>query len=364
MKKYLFFLLMLLFFLSGTCGPGYAEDTLSPAIIPDLVAAIRIDGPVDFCGEKLPLDSAEIRERLEKELLLILWDRPQIILWLKRSTRYFPYIEALLAQNNMPDDLKYIAVIESAMLPHAGSSMGAVGYWQFIKSTGLNHGLTINQDIDERRNFYASTRAAINYLKKLHDLFGSWTLAAAAYNMGEDRLQEEKTRQLVDNYYEFYLPMETQRYIFKIIAAKLIFADPARYGFYLQPDDYYPPIRFDRVKVNLEGRMPLSLIAKAAGTYFKKIKDLNPELTGGHLPKGSYIVAVPEGSGESFHTRFAALSESWQRENRMHIYIVQKGDNLSSIAERFDVALPALMAWNDLKPGNYIHPGEKLVIYQ
>jgi len=364
MKRCLVILFMMLFSLSGTNIHGETLSELSSASLPDLVSAVRIDRPVDFCGEPVPLASAEVRERLEKELLLILWDRPQVILWLKRSTRYFPYMEKLLAQNNMPEDLKYIAVIESAMLPHAGSSKGAVGYWQFIRSTGRNHGLRIDRDFDERRNFFASTRAAVSYLKELHDLFGSWTLAAAAYNMGEDGLQEEKDNQLVDNFYEFYLPLETQRYIFKIIAAKLIFSNPARYGFYLEPDDYYPPVQFDRVKVNLESRTPLYLIAQAAGTHFKKIKDLNPEIRGHNLPKGSHILAVPEGAGPDFHPRFSTLVKAWRQENRMHIYIVKKGDNLSTIAERFDVALPALMSWNDLDPDRYIHPGEKLVIYQ
>jgi len=364
MKKCLVFLFMMAICLSGTNTHSETMSGLSAASLPDLVSAVRIDRSVNFCGEPVPLASAEVRERLEKELLLILWDRPQVILWLKRSTRYFPYMEKILVQNNMPDDLKYIAVIESAMLPHAGSSKGAVGYWQFIKNTGRKHGLKIDRNFDERRNFFASTKAAINYLKELHELFGSWTLAAAAYNMGEDGLQEEKTSQMVDNFYDFYLPLETQRYIFKIIAAKLIFSNPTRYGFYLKPDDYYPPVQFDLVKVNLESQTPLYLIAQAAGTHFKKIKDLNPEIRGHQLPKGSHIVAVPEGAGPEFHPRFASLVKSWRQENRMHIYIVKEGDNLSTIAERFDVALPALMAWNDLEPENYIHPGEKLVIYQ
>ena len=364
MKRCLFFLIMLACGLPGTSALGETMTGVPQASLPDLVSAVRINQPVDFCGEPVPLASAEVRERLEKELLLILWDRPQVILWLKRSTRYFPYIERLLAQNGMPEDLKYIAVIESAMLSHAGSSKGAVGYWQFIKSTGRNYGLKIDRNYDERRNFFASTRAALHYLKKLHELFGSWTLAAAAYNMGEDGLQEEKTSQLVDNYYEFYLPQETQRYVFRIIAAKLIFSNPTRYGFNLKPDDYYPPIQFDRVKVNLESRTPLYLVAQAAGTHFKKIKDLNPEIRRDHLPKGRHILAVPEGAGPNFHSRFASLVESWRQEYKMHIYIVKKGDNLSSIAERFDVALPALMTWNDLQPDKYIHPGEKLVIYQ
>lgn len=364
MKKPFIFLFLIVFCLTSRNVVGKTTDDFPPASLPSLVAAVRIEGPVNFCGELVPLDSVEVRERLEKELLLILWNRPQVILWLKRATRYFPYIERTLAQHNMPEDLKYIAMIESALLPHAGSSKGAVGYWQFIKSTGRSYGLTIDRNIDERRNFFASTGAAISYLKELHGLFDSWTLAAAAYNVGEDRIQKEKTKQKVDNYYDFYLPLETQRYIFKIVAIKLIFSNPSRYGFHLQADDYYPPISFDRVKLTLPSRTPLHLVAQAAGTHFKQIKDLNPEIRGHDLLKGSHIIAVPEGSGKNFHSRFAGLADKWRQEYKMHIYIVKKGDNLSIIAERFDVTLPALMAWNDLSPNSYIHPGEKLVIYQ
>ncbi|MDX1777065.1 MAG: transglycosylase SLT domain-containing protein [Desulfobulbales bacterium] len=364
MRKYLLLCLFIVFAGTTVKAESNAADKIAPESLPELVSAVRVEGPLYFCGEPVPLENHEVRERLEKELLLILWNRPQVILWLKRSSRYFPYIERMLAQHNMPEDLKYIAVVESALLPHAGSSKGAVGYWQFIKQTGRTYGLTINRDIDERRNFFASTKAALAYLQDLHDLFGSWTLAAAAYNIGEDRIQDEKTSQQVDSYYEFYLPLETQRYIFKIIAAKLIFTHSSRYGFHLQEEDYYPPVTFDRVKISLPGRTPLFLVAQASGTNFKKIKDLNPQVRGHELLKGTHIIAVPEGTGEKFHSRFAGLAEKWRQEHKMHIYIVQKGDSLSTIAERFDVTLPALMAWNDLSPSNFIHPGERLVIYQ
>ncbi len=364
MKKHFALLFLLVFCLSNRAVVAETTEDYPPASLPSLISATRIEGPVNFCGELVPLDSAEVRERLEKELLLILWNRPQVILWLKRATRYFPHIERTLAQQNMPEDLKYIAMIESALLPHAGSSKGAIGYWQFIKSTGRSYGLTIDRNIDERRNFFASTKAAVSYLKELHGLFDSWTLAAAAYNVGEDRIQNEKTKQKVDNYYDFYLPLETQRYIFKIVAIKLIFSNPSRYGFHLQAEDYYPPISFDRVKLTLSNRTPLYIVAQAAGTHFKHIKDLNPEIRGHDLLKGEHIIAVPEGSGGNFHPRFTGLAEKWQQEYKMHIYIVKKGDNLSSIAERFEVALPSLMAWNGLSLNSFIHPGEKLVIYQ
>jgi len=364
MKNHLLLLCLIVLCLISANVFAEPKTDFTPEPVPSLVAATRVAGPLDFCGEPVPLDNFEVRERLEKELLLILWNRPQVILWLKRATRYFPYIERTLAQHNLPDDLKYIAVVESALLPHAGSSKGAMGYWQFMTHTGRNYGLTIDRNIDERRNFFASTKAAVSYLQELHTLFNSWTLAAAAYNIGEDRLQSEKTSQRADNYYEFYLPLETQRYIFKILAAKLIFSNPARYGFHLTEEDFYPPVTFDRVKLTVPGNTPLHLVAQASGTHFKQIKDLNPEIRGHDLPKGTHIIAVPKGSGEKFHSRFASLSEKWRQEYNMHIYIVKKGDSLSTIAERFHVTLPALMAWNDISPNRYIHPGEKLVIYQ
>lgn len=364
MMKKVLMLCSLCLCLSGTRLFAAAAGDFAPEPMPSLVSAIRVNGPLDFCGEVVPLENPEVRERLEKELLLLLWNRPQVILWLKRASRYFPFIEKTLARNRMPDDLKYLAVAESALLPNAGSSQGAVGFWQFIKATGLRYGLVIDDSIDQRRNLTASTEAAAAYLKDLYDLFGSWTLAAAAYNMGEERLKDEKTIQQVESYYEFSLPAETERYIFKILSIKLMLANPGRYGFHLQEEDFYPPQAFDRVRITLSARTPIYLVAQASDTYFKQIKDLNPELTGDYLPKGGYIIAVPQGAGKNFHSRFAGLAEKWQQENSVHIYTVKKGDNLSSIAERFNVSLPALLAWNDLNPDNFIRPGEKLVIYQ
>jgi len=360
------FLLLGFIMVSFSCSSVMAETKTVTAVepLPSLVSTVRITEPLDFCGEPVPFDNSEVRERLEKELLLMIWDRPQVILWLKRTSRYFPYIEKTLRQHNMPEDLKFIAVIESSLLPHAGSPKGALGYWQFMPETGRNYGLIVDRNIDERLNFFSSTNAAVAYLQELYGLFGSWTLAAAAYNFGEDRLQDEKTSQQVDSYYEFYLPMETQRYIFRILAAKLILSNPSRYGFELSPDDYYPPVTFDRVKISLPGITPLYLVAKASGTFFKEIKDLNPQIRGHDLKKGTHILAVPKGSGENFHARFNVLAEKWRQEYNMHIYIVKQGDSLTAIAERYDVTLPALMAWNDLTPDMYIHPGEKLVIYR
>lgn len=330
---------------------------------PSLISSIRFDKGLDFCGEPVPLEDQAILERLEKEMLLSVGDRPQVILWIKRANRFFPIIENMLAENNMPPDLKFVAIIESALRPHAGSPKGAVGFWQFIKPTGQRFGLTINGGLDERRNIFKSTKAAIKYLKQLYGEFNSWSLAAAAYNMGEEGLRTEIKLQKTNDYYYLYLPMETQRYVFRALSAKLILSDPEKYGFNLKEEDLYPPLEFDRVAFESDVKVPLSLIAQAADTFFKVIKYLNPEIRGYHLDKGRHTILVPKGAGNSFHQRYPAIFNSWMEEDGREIYIVKKGDNLSMIAERFKVPLPALLIWNNIRYRQHIHPGDQLIIY-
>jgi hypothetical protein len=192
----------------------------------------------------------------------------------------------MLKKNGIPTDLKYIALAESALRPHAGSPKGAMGFWQFMQNTGRQYGLTIDDRIDERRSIFASTQAAIRYFKELYRIFGSWTLVAAAFNMGEDGLADEIREQGMKDYYRLYLPIETQRYVLRIISIKLIFSDPKRYGFHLSDEDYYPPLEFDRIQVNCLRDTHLRIIAQAAKTHFKEIKDLNPEIRG-------YVLSAP-----------------------------------------------------------------------
>ena len=175
-----------------------------------------------LCGEKVPLDRSEVTERFEKEMLLALGDRPQVFLWLKRTSRYFPTIERELAEKGLPDDLKYLAIAESALRVHSGSPKGALGVWQLIPQTARNYGLSVNDQIDERRNFHLSTPAALAYLKDLYNQFGSWSLSLAAYNMGEEGLKAELLEQGIVDYYRLYLPLETQRFLFRILVIKLI----------------------------------------------------------------------------------------------------------------------------------------------
>jgi hypothetical protein len=336
---------------------------LEPPSSSSMIKLINTTGPLDFCGEPVPLDNPEVRERLEKEFLVALWNRSQVILWMKRSGRYMPYIEEMLKQNDMPMDLKYMAIIESSLTSHLVSSKGARGSWQFMEGTGKKYGLKIDSDVDERRNFFSSTRAAINYLKKLHEKFGSWTLAAAAYNMGEEGLKTEMLLQNTNNYYYLYLPMETQQYIFRAISAKEILSNSERYGFKLSKEDIYPPLQFDRVEVVCDQETPVYIVAEAARTYFKVIKDLNPEIRGHYLAKGKYDIMVPRGAAPGFQARYEGLVKEWLAERKEHVYVVKKGDNLSSIASDFDVSLPALLIWNNLGSKKQVKPGDRLLIF-
>jgi membrane-bound lytic murein transglycosylase MltF len=275
-----------------------------------------------------------------------------------------PVIEKTLREEGLPDDLKYVAVIESALLAHIGSSKGATGFWQFIKRTGQRYGLTINRDKDERRNIFSSTKAASLYLKELYEMFGSWSLASAAYNYGEVRLHKAMEVQEVNDYYQLYLPQETQRYLFKIIAAKMVLSDPGRYGFHVQEGDLYPPVEFDKVTVTCSIQTPLQLVAKAASTHYKQIRDLNPELRSRYLSKGEHTLAIPKGSADEFQTLYTQLITEWKEENRIHVYTVKKGENLSLIADKFDVSLDSLLRWNNVNSRGNIYPGKELIVYQ
>jgi membrane-bound lytic murein transglycosylase D len=354
------FLVFIGLFMTTTATVAFSEEALNPS----LINSIRIKGPLDFCKEPVPLDTQEVRERFEKELLLTLWDRPQVILWLKRSRRYLPPIETMLKENSMPADLKYIAIAESALRPHVGSRKGAIGFWQFTKSTGRRYGLTIDARTDERRNIFASTQAAVRYFNELHERFGSWTLVAAAYNMGEDGLMAEILEQGTDDYYKLYLPLETQRFVFRILSVKLIFSDPEKYGFMLDPEDYYPPLEFDPVEVDFFQETPIRLVAEAAQTHFKAIKDLNPEIRGHYLAPGKHQILIPKGASKGFHSRYKQLLDKFVSAQKDRIYVVQEGDNLSLIADKFGIPLAALIIWNQLDIRHPIHPGDRLIIYR
>lgn len=248
-----------------------------------------------LCNETVPLSDRRIWERMDREFMLNVYDRGQIYLWLKRSQRYFPFIETRLKERGMPDDLKFIVVAESGFMTRAVSNKAAAGFWQFIEGTGKRFGLQKKAGVDERFDLAKSTDAAISYLKFLYDLFGKWTLAMAAYNCGEERVREEIAQQGENDFYRLSLPQETERYIFRILAAKIILSDPQRYGFDLPENEGYPEFETETVVLQLPHAIPLRDIAKACGSYFKELRELNPELQGHTLPVGVHQLKIPAG---------------------------------------------------------------------
>ncbi len=320
-----------------------------------------------LCGEALPLEDVAVWERLDREFTIAMWDRAQVYMWLKRAGRYFPLIEEELAKADMPIDLKYVAVAESALLPYIKSSAGAVGYWQFMRRTARKNGLRKDRFIDERRNIDSSTLAAIKYLKYLYNRFDSWTLAMAAYNCGENRLRKEIVQQKVNDFFRLNLPMETERYIFRIAAIKIIMENPAKYGYRLPADTIYRRNQYDRVRIKVNSPLHITKFANALGTDYKNIKEMNPQLLRHHLPTGHYTINVPAGKSDEIQAvisrltgkTYAKKTKQIDRSSRFHI--VKPGDTLSSIAQRTGIPIGTLKQQNNLD-SSLITVGQKLVI--
>ncbi len=317
---------------------------------------------LSLCKEPMPLKNRHVLEMLDREFNISVWDRAQVFLWLKRAGRYFPYIEKRLAEAGMPGDLKYLAVAESALLIQIRSGKGAVGPWQFMTHTARHNGLRKDRRVDERRDFERSTEAALKYLKRLKDIFGTWTLALAAYNCGETRMKKEIKRQKVKDYYNLRLPQETERFIFRIAAIKIIMENPKRYGYSLAPERTYRPIKCDAVPVSLRIPLPITDVAQALGTTFKALKDLNPQILGYFLPTGRYTLRVPTGSGSGLANVLKQLNRTASR--RMEkvsdgYYLVQPGDTLSHIAKKTGVPISTLKDLNGIQ-GSLIKVGQKL----
>ncbi len=355
-----------LFFFLILGSPFFCSEALSletSAVqkqTPSLIESIRFENDIRFCNIYIPVENQDVKERLEKELLLAVWDRPQVILWIKRASKFFPHVEKILQQYNLPSDLKYIPLIESALRPHASSSKNAVGYWQFLKPTGRRYGLRIDSMVDERRNIFDSTHAACKYLTDLNKKFESYLLALCAYNMGEYGLSDEIIAQDNRDFFSLYLPLQTQQYIFKAVAAKMILENPKKYGFALNFSDLYPVFSFDRINLESDFHLPINLIARSAGVPFKTIKDYNPQLRGYHTAKGKLTVLIPKGKAAGFKQRFTLEYKKWEKTDRKKIHIVKRGESLIGISKRYQMSLASLLKLNNLSSKGIIHPGDKL----
>ena len=197
-----------------------------------------------FAGEKIPLQSPDLRERLDRELLVNTYWQSNMMLLIKRANKYFPTIEKILAEEGVPTDLKYLSVIESG-LENVISPMGAKGFWQIMRTTGREYGLEVNSNVDERYHLEFSTRMAAKYLKKARDKFVSWTLAASSYNLGVSGIQRNLNMQKVESYFDLRLGQETSRYVFRVLAVKEIIENPPKYGYMFEESDLFSSYSFD-----------------------------------------------------------------------------------------------------------------------
>ena len=270
----------------------------------------KLPKEVYLCGERIPLEDRHVWENLDLEFLLSVGNEAQVLLWMKRARRYFPHIEKRLKEMGLPDDLKYVTITESSLRPYAVSSSGAAGIWQFILSTGEKYGMRKNRATDERFDFFKATEGALAYLNILYQEFRSWALAMAAYNAGENRVRKEIELQMAKDYYHLDLPLETERYVYKIAAAKIILSDPGKYGFYLEDQEYYDPLCLERVQIELARPLPIIKVAKAIGSFYKEMREMNPHFSEETIPPGIHFLNLPPGTSNQFWVFFSA----WKRE--------------------------------------------------
>lgn len=248
----------------------------------------------DFAGEAVPYADYEVRERIDREILNNTFSHAKTMLVMKRAGRWFPVIVPILKKNGVPEDLKYVAVIESD-LSNVISPAGATGFWQFMKTTGPEFGLEVTEEVDERYNVEKSTEAACQYFKKAYAKFNSWTLAAASYNMGMAGVSKSLEAQKETSYYDLFLNQETSRYVARIIAVKSLFSNPKAYGFNIKNSDLYPPMPTNTLVVSTPIE-DLNAFAEQNGSSLKMLKELNPWLRKNSLMNSklkSYEIKIP-----------------------------------------------------------------------
>ena len=287
----LIFILSIIFFNAVNLSDKTIEKNTSSTYN---IRALKIPNGLSFAGEKVPTELDDIKERMDRELLVNTYWQSNGLLLIKRAHKYFPLIEPLLKKYGIPDDFKYLAVAESG-LENNSSPAGAAGFWHFLKSSAKEYGLEVNQNVDERYNLEKATKVAAEYLKKSKKRFGTWTLAAAAYNAGNARIARNLKKQQVTNYYDLLLNSETSRYVFRIVALKEVLSNPRKYGFEFEEDDLYnlPDIKIVKVDTVITN---IASFAKKFKTNYKELKLNNAWLRENKLNNKSrklYKIKIP-----------------------------------------------------------------------
>lgn len=258
--------------------------------------SVKLPEKLDFAGERVPLENFDVSESLDREMLIIANYHSQDLLYLKKTTRYFSVLEPILKKYEIPDDFKYLALAESGFYDKIISPAGAVGIWQFMKGTAIESGLEVTDEVDERYHIEKSTEAACKYLKYSYAKYGSWTMVAASYNAGISGINRQIDVQDSKYYYDLLLNEETSRYIFRILALKLIIGEPEKYGFKVSDEEKYPIIPVTEVKVS--GSVDsLADFARANKINYKLLKQFNPWLRKPYLKnlkRKTYTVKIPD----------------------------------------------------------------------
>ena len=279
-------------FLSGFTGIGDREKPEEETSF----SCMEVPESVTFCGKKIDLTRYDRRERMDRELMAFTYMHSTSLQIIKRANRYFPIVDPILKEYGIPEDFKYLMAIESNVNPLARSGAGAAGLWQFMPSTAKDFGLEVNSHVDERYDVEKATRAACKYLKQAYARFGNWETVAASYNAGQGRIACQRDRQYEDNALDLYLVEETARYVYRILAVKIMLSDPKKFGFRLRASDLYPPIPYHTVKVT-EHISDLPRFAKSQGTTFSLLRNMNPWLRDFSLPnhgKKEYTIRIPD----------------------------------------------------------------------
>lgn len=336
------------------------------------VSSFRLTDPegpkvVDEELEQIP---TEINPLVEKWIAYFQGrGRPHMERYLSRSTRYMKLMKKILRDNGLPEDLVYIALIESGFSPKATSRAAAVGYWQFIRGTGKRYGMEISTMVDERRDPILSTQAAAEYFKGLYSVFGSWYLAMASYNVGENRVKKEVMKAMTRDFWVLAhkrrLPKETVNYIPKFIAAKLIGNDPAKYGF--TEIDYMTPIEFEHITVDKP--VNLKMMAEKMDMEYDDLKQLNPKFKGEVAPlkaNGKLELRVPIGAVQTATIAAAAAAvekvEYIADAGEVDVYKVKRGDSLFTIARKYRTTVAWIRDQNDLKKGKKLRVGQRIFV--
>ncbi len=273
-----------------------AVESKTPYVLA-MTKSVEIPSKVVFAGEEVSLDRYDMNERYDREINSFTYLHSTTLLLIKKANRYFPIIEPILKENGIPDDFKYLAVIESSLNHRAVSPVGAAGLWQFMPKTAPGYGLEVSSEVDERYSVEKSTQAACRYLKEAYRKYGNWADVALSYNGGQGRISGELKKQQADDSLDLWLVEETVRYYYRMLAIKQIFENPSKYGFILNEKDLYKPIEFTKVEVT-QSIPDLATFAKEKGITYAQLKDFNSwlrdrKLTISPKSKNSYTLLIP-----------------------------------------------------------------------